>query len=85
MAKSPYKKVGSTSEGYLWYDVYTGYQKLQTKKIPDTMTGTKEKVAPKKPYRRGSLISKEDMARLKMQSFASINETAVAAILGLSD
>jgi len=86
VAKSPYKKVGSTSEGYLWYDVYTGYQKLQTKKIPDTITGgDKAKVAPKKPYRRGSLISKEDMARLKMQSFASINETAVAAILGLND
>jgi len=28
VTKSPYKKVGSTSEGYLWYDVYTGYQKL---------------------------------------------------------
>ena len=27
VAKQPYKKVGnaSTSEGYLWYDVYTGY------------------------------------------------------------
>lgn len=61
--------------------MYTGYQKLQTKKIPELA----DKKAPKKVQRRGSLISKEDMARMKMVSFSSINETAVAAILGLND
>lgn len=38
------------------------------------MEGEKAKAAPKTLKRRGSLIGKEEMAKLKMQSFSSINE-----------
>lgn len=36
MALAPYKKSAANSDkdGILWYDVYTGYDKLRTKKIP---------------------------------------------------
>jgi hypothetical protein len=62
---SPYKKTAITSldnNGILWYDVYTGYNKLQTKKIPQTM----EPDVKKRMSRRASLISKEDMAKLQI-------------------
>ena len=40
--------------------------------------------AKRKMSRRASLISKEDMAKLQIQNFASIDTKAVDAILGLS-
>jgi hypothetical protein len=60
---SPYKKYSSNSDkdnGILWYDVYTGYNKLHTKKIPDSLLPE----IKTRMSRRASLISKEDMAKL---------------------
>ena len=64
--------------------MYTGYKQLAAQKVPDILTSSETKAAPKKIQRRGSLIGKEEMAKLKIQSFSSIDEKAVAAILGLN-